>query len=164
MLILDLYLCTPFTLFVAVEDFCRTNGNLSLVLFTCWHLSFTCFQEIWIAYGANFKKTLFLLNLIYSYIFLFSYTFHTQRIDEIMKRTRKSDASLEVKVGIQITIMSWVKKSRIHLVMLKVWDKYLEKVDLFSSVQDKAQDGTETWKEREISEMKKVKDSLREVG
>lgn len=112
----------------------------------------------------TFKKTLFLLNLIYSYIFLFSYTFHTQRIDEIMKRTRKSDASLEVKVGIQITIMSWVKKSRIHLVILKVWDKCLEKVDLFSSVQDKTQDGTETWKEREISEMKKVKDSLREVG
>lgn len=82
-----------------------------------------------------------------------------------MKRTRKSDASLEVKVGIRITTKCILLFFTHHyVVMLKVWDKCLEKIDLSSSVQDKAQDGTEIWKEREISEMKKVKDSLRAVG
>lgn len=39
-----------------------------------------------------------------AYLYMYLLLFGSQRIDEIMKRTRKSDVSLEVKVGIQSTI------------------------------------------------------------
>lgn len=56
----------------------------------------------------------------YFYVFLVLYSsylvvFGSQRIDEIMKRTRRSDVSPEVKVGIQNTIVTvHVLSGRIH--------------------------------------------------
>lgn len=92
-------------------------GNISLLLFVCWHF-LQLFWEIWKCIWSQF--------LFYIILFLEASYFSPQRIDEIMKRTRKSDASLEVKVGIQMAIMSWAKDSRIHLVRLKVGDKLIE--------------------------------------
>ncbi|GAB1303243.1 MAP7 domain-containing protein 2 [Apodemus speciosus] len=80
-----------------------------------------------------------------------------KRIDEIMKRTRKSDASLEVKVGIQMAIMSRAKNSRIHLVRMKTVDKCTENIDFSCSGQGGAQEGTETLKERGVSEKEEPK-------
>lgn len=83
--------------------------NLSILIILCRRFFHEFSEKCEIAYSPSYFYVV--LVLYSSYLVLFG----SQRIDEIMKRTRRSDVSPEVKVGIQNNIVIvHVLSGRIH--------------------------------------------------
>lgn len=98
---------------------CRTNGN---PFYTPYPLLTFLFYEFAEKRAITYRPSYFFVVLVMhsSYLILFGF----QRIDEIMKRTRKSDVSPEVKVGIQNTVFIVCGLSgRIHSVALSILER-----------------------------------------
>ena len=98
---------------------CKTNGN---PFYTPHPLLMCLFYEFAEKHEIAYRPSYFFVVLVMhsSYLILFGF----QRIDEIMKRTRKSDVSPEVKVGIQNTVFIVHGLSgRVHSVALLILER-----------------------------------------